>query len=186
MRAAHVAILALLLSVPLGPIEARASSIRDVDPRPFESALGDSGLPHFFEIEPGLARGGQPTEQGLRLLRERGYRTVVSFRRNSNERRALEEMGIRYVEIPIRAGLVGSTAPTMEEVARFLSIVSDSSQRPVFIHCRRGKDRTGAMAAIYRIQACGWTKDKAIREMLTLGFNRYYGNLMQFVRTYAP
>jgi len=95
-------------------------------------------------------------------------------------------MGIHYVQIPIRAGLFGSTAPTKEEVALFLSVVSDSSQRPVFIHCRRGKDRTGAMAAIYRIQASGWTKDEALREMLTLGFNRYYGNLMQLVRTYAP
>ena len=186
MTPTRAAILALLLSAPLGPIEAGATSIRDADPQPFETALGDSGLPHFVEIEPGLARGGQPTEQGLRLLREGGFRTVVSFRRNSDERRALEEMGMRYVEIPIRAGLFGSTAPTRTEVARFLSVVSDSSQRPVFIHCRRGKDRTGAMSAIYRIQAGGWPKDKALREMLALGFNRYYGNLMQLVRTYAP
>ena len=58
MTAARFALLALLLSMPLGPVETRASSIRGVDRHPFESALEDSGLPHFVEIEPGLARGG--------------------------------------------------------------------------------------------------------------------------------
>jgi L-ascorbate metabolism protein UlaG (beta-lactamase superfamily)/protein tyrosine phosphatase (PTP) superfamily phosphohydrolase (DUF442 family) len=143
------------------------------------------GISRFVEIEPGLARGGQPTSEGLEFLRERGYRTVISFRRNSRERRALEGMGIRYVQIPLRAGLFGAAPPSREDVARFLSVVSDSSQRPVFIHCRRGKDRTGAMAAIYRIEACGWSNEDAVREMLSFGFDRRYRKLMNYVRAYT-
>ena len=150
-----------------------------------KNALEGRGIPRFAEIEPGLTRGGQPTAEGLQFLRERGYRTVISFRRNSPERRALEGMGIRYVEIPMRAGLFGATPPTREDVARFLEVVSDSSQRPAFIHCRRGKDRTGAMAAIYRIEVSGWRNEDALREMLSFGFDRRYRKLMNYVRDYA-
>jgi len=185
-RAAAWLAIVVLSSMPAPPTEAGdPRTDADVTSPVSETRLEDGAIPRFAEIEPGLARGGQPTEQGFRFLRARGYRTVVSFRRSSKERRVVEEMGIRYVHIPMRAGLFGSVAPTKEDVARFLSVVSDSSQRPVFIHCLRGKDRTGTMAAIYRIEAGGWTNEEARREMLSLGFNRYYGNLMQYVRTYA-
>lgn len=183
--AAWLAIVAVLsmLAPPSKAGDSRTDA--DVTSPVSETTLEDGAIPRFAEIEPGLARGGQPTEQGFRFLRARGYRTVVSFRRSSDERRVVEEMGIHYVHIPMRAGLFGSIAPTKEDVARFLSVVSDSSQRPVFIHCLRGKDRTGTMAAIYRIESGGWTNEEARREMLSFGFNRYYGNLMQYVRTYT-
>jgi len=172
-------------SLPLAGA-ARDSRIRaDAASRPSENALEGRGIPRFAEIEPGLTRGGQPTAVGLEFLRERGYRTVISFRRNSPERRAVEGMGIRYVEIPMRAGLFGAAPPTREDVAGFLEVASDSSQRPVFIHCRRGKDRTGAMAAIYRIEACGWRNEDALREMLSFGFDRRYRKLMNYVRAYT-
>jgi protein tyrosine phosphatase (PTP) superfamily phosphohydrolase (DUF442 family) len=142
------------------------------------------GTRNFAEIHPGLARGGQPTEAGIRFLRDHGYRTVVSFRSNPSERDLVLRSGMAYVEIPMRAGIFGAAPPTEEQARLFLSVVTDSSRYPVFIHCRRGKDRTGAMSAIYRMEACGWTADEAIEEMRTLGFSRHYRRLLRFVRGY--
>ena len=143
------------------------------------------GIPNFAQIESGLARGGQPTDEGIEYLRDRGFRTVIGFRTNAAERLKLHRAGITYVEIPLRANLFGSRAPTEEQVRLFLSTVGDSTRRPVFFHCRRGADRTGAMAAIYRIEACGWTPEEAIEEMRTFGFNGYYKSLLRFVRRYV-
>ena len=173
-------------SLPLTGVARTRRISADASQRRSVATPEATGIPRFAEIEPGLARGGQPTAEGLQFLRDRGYRTVISFRSNSKERRTLEGMGIRYVQIPLHAGLFGASPPSREEVARFLSVVSDSSLRPVFIHCKRGKDRTGAMAAIYRIEACGWGNEDAIREMLSFGFDRRYRKLMNYVRDYEP
>jgi protein tyrosine phosphatase (PTP) superfamily phosphohydrolase (DUF442 family) len=153
---------------------------------PAAGAVKVRGIPRFAEVDSGLARGGRPTEEGIRYLKERGYRTVVSFRHDPTERDRLLRAGIAYVEIPMKAGLFRAVPPTPEQVRRFLSIVTDSSNRPVFIHCRRGRDRTGAMAAIYRIEACGWSADEAVEEMEAFGFSGHYRALKGFVRDYAP
>ena len=146
----------------------------------------DRGIPRYAEIERGLARGGQPSEEGLRYLKEQGFRTIVSFRQDSPERRQAESMGIKYVEIPIRSGPFSATPPSEEQVRQFLSVCSDSASRPVFIHCLRGRDRTGAMAAVYRIDACGWTADEAVEEMTEFGFRKHYRGLLNFVRSWSP
>jgi tyrosine-protein phosphatase SIW14 len=150
-----------------------------------ERVHDDVGIPRFAEIETGVTRGGQPGDEGIEYLRSKGYRTVVSFRANSPEREHVLRSGMTYLELPIHAGLFGATPPTEEQVRLFLSVMADSSRRPVFIHCLRGKDRTGAMAAIYRMEACGWTADEAIDEMRSFGFSGRYRALMRFVRGYS-
>ena len=143
------------------------------------------GIPNFAEIQSGLTRGGRPTKEGIQFLRDKGYRTVVSFRSNRDERYEVLRSGMEYVEIPMHAGLFGAAPPTGEQVRLFLSVVSDSSRYPIFMHCRRGKDRTGVMSAIYRMEACGWTADEAIEEMKAFGFSGHYRGLLRFVRAYS-
>lgn len=43
----------------------------------------------------------------------------------------------------------------------------------VYIHCLRGKDRTGFICAAFRMQYQGWNYRKAVDEMLSLGFNKW-------------
>lgn len=58
-----------------------------------------------------------------------------------------------------------------DEVVEFLKVAANSNNFPVFVHCQRGADRTGAMCAMYRIVVCGWTKAEAIAEMKDGGFD---------------
>lgn len=154
---------------------------------PIHTGFADArtGISNFAEIGTGVARGGQPTEEGIRFLRDQGYRTVINFRSNPSERDDVLRSGMAYYEIPMRAGIFSAAPPTKEQVRLFLSVVTDSSKLPVFIHCRRGKDRTGVMSALYRIEACGWTPDEAIEEMRVLGFSGHYRGLLRFVRAYS-
>ena len=54
----------------------------------------------------------------------------------------------------------------------------------MFFHCRQGADRTGAMAAAYRVVMQGWTKDAAIEEMTRggYGFHRAWAGLVDAIR----
>jgi tyrosine-protein phosphatase SIW14 len=143
------------------------------------------GIRRFAEIRPGLARGGDPGEEGLRYLHANGYRTVVSFLTDTAESAAVVQSGMRYIHIPMRSSFFYADPPTGEQVRRFLSVVMDSTQYPTFIHCHAGKDRTGAMTAIYRMEVDGWTPSEAIQEMEAFGFSGRYQRLHRFVEDYA-
>lgn len=144
------------------------------------------GLDRFYRISDTVYRGAQPDAEGYRELRRRGVRTVISFRRFSSTRRAAESAGLDYVRIPILAALV-SEPPEPEQVAEFLRIVRDPERQPVYIHCQHGRDRTGVMAAVYRMECQGWTRARALAEMRALGFRTWFRDLHRFVRSYpAP
>ena len=43
--------------------------------------------------------------------------------------------------------MTGLIPPTQPEIDKILAMLEDSSSGPVFVHCRRGADRTGAVIA---------------------------------------
>jgi protein tyrosine phosphatase (PTP) superfamily phosphohydrolase (DUF442 family) len=144
------------------------------------------GIVNFAWLAPGVARGEQPEDDSLDWLKARGFRTVIDLRKGHDERARVTARGMSAVAIPVRADLLGSTAPTDAQVRQFFATVLDSAQRPVFFHCRRGSDRTGVFAALYRIEVDGWTNAQAIEEMEAYGFDDRYKTLARFVREYSP
>lgn len=67
--------------------------------------------------------------------------------------------------------------PSNEAVHTFIEIVDKGlNLGSVFFHCKEGVDRTGYMAAAYRILVQRWDPGFAIKEMLTWGFHecRYW------------
>ena len=127
-------------------------------------------LTHFFKVDQGLYRGGQPTPEGVRRLADLCVRTVVNLRaqgdaRRADERRVVESLGMRWVSLPMRS----YWRPTDAQITTFLDLTADPNARPVFVHCQQGEDRTGAMIAIYRIARQDWTPERAYAEALALG-----------------
>jgi protein tyrosine/serine phosphatase len=121
----------------------------------------------------------------MRTLREKGFKTLVTLRTGHDETALAAAEGLEVVEIPIHARLT-SEPPTEEQVRRFFEVVLDPAKRPVFFHCAYGRDRTGTMAALYRIEVDGWTPEQAIEEMDHFGFRDWYRDLDDFVRDYRP
>ncbi|HEV8480692.1 MAG TPA: MBL fold metallo-hydrolase, partial [Candidatus Eisenbacteria bacterium] len=165
-------------------LDAAASRYDSSSARP--ESLAPPAIARFAVIDSGLARGARPSAAAVTDLAHRGYRTVVSLVHDPAEEARVRAAGMAYVEIPMSATMFGASVPSDHDLERFFDVVLDSTARPVYMHCVHGKDRTGAMAALYRIEVLGWSSEKALAEMDRMGFNGWYRNLRRFVRDYEP
>jgi len=143
-------------------------SDRPVDP--------ETGILNFAQVADGLYRGGQPSAESFAKLKAMGVRTVVSLRTFDRDRRLLEGLGLKYLHISFKAG-----HPETEDVVAFLKTVEEPANRPVFVHCKWGTDRSGMMTAVYRIVVEGWSKEEALEEMHTMGFNEAWDSISDYV-----
>jgi len=148
-------------------------------PSTWAESIEAPGVPNMFRVSDTVYRGAQPTEEGLQTLARMGVRTVINLRQSDSDADLLDGLKLAYERIPISAVNICD-----DNVARFLRIATDPSRAPVFVHCHRGADRTGAMCAMYRVVVEGWSKDDAIAEMTGGGmeFHSLYGNLINYVR----
>jgi len=146
-----------------------------------------AGLENFHKVNDSLYRGAQPTAEGFRSLAKMGVKTVLDLRefdsRSREEKRAVESAGLKYVNVPLQ----GTNVPANGDVAMALALLNDPSAGPVFVHCRRGADRTGTIVAAYRIAHDRWSPDKALREAKDYGMAWYARGMMSYIRDYkAP
>jgi protein tyrosine/serine phosphatase len=163
---------------PVPPDYATTSTGRGLaDPAP------QLGIEHAAMVAPGIYRGSQPDHADLVRLRNLGFRTVVNLRSFHSERHEVEALGMRSVEIPMRADVV-CEAPSEAAVHRFLDVVLDPRNHPVYFHCAHGRDRTGTMAAVYRMEAEGWSPREALEEMRSFGCYEGYADLIRYVANY--
>jgi tyrosine-protein phosphatase SIW14 len=136
-------------------------------------------------VADGVYRGAQPDAAGLRALKDMGVRTIVDLRAAHDDHRAAD-LGFDVVNIPM-SSFPTIAPPTDDEIRKFLEVVTDPARRPVFFHCAVGKDRTGTMCALYRIEVDGWTNERAVAEMRQFGYHDVlYAGLEEFVRGYKP
>ena len=153
------AVLAALPIVLIAAIElSAAASFRDE-----KQSL--PGVGNFGEINPHLFRGAQPTAEGLRALAAKGVQVVVRLslgeEGGASEAADVRALGMEPVTLPWSV----EGEPDRDEVRQFLQVVSDPRHRVVFVHCKRGADRTGVMIAMSRIAFDGWTAERAMQEM---------------------
>jgi len=137
------------------------------------------GLPNFHKVSDDLYRGAQPSAEGMKQLEKLGIKTVVNLRSAHSDSDELEGTGMAYEHIKMTTLNIQS-----KDAVRFLRIVTDSNNTPVFVHCQYGSDRTGTMCAIYRIAIQNWSKDEAIEEMTKggFGFHSLWKNLVNDIR----
>lgn len=113
------------------------------------------------------------TEKDIVELKGHGIKYVLSLQMGwidffFNKRRNEEAvMCINHGIVPIHIMMSNLWAPTQIELATALKILKKYDG--VYFHCRRGKDRTGAVRALYRVAIQGWQIEDAIKEMNELG-----------------
>jgi tyrosine-protein phosphatase SIW14 len=141
---------------------------------------------NFAVVNSRLFRGGEPSAVGLTELRAAGVQVDIDLRESSAatefEKKAAERLGIKYVNMPLRA--FGPPSPA--DMHRVLNLLAQQQSQTIFVHCRRGKDRTGTVIACYRIQHDGWDGERALREARSLGMSSTERGMKAFILHFTP
>lgn len=140
-------------------------------------------IPRFQMIVDGLYRGGQPERVGFEYLKNNGVKTIINLRIENDEEPMVRELGMNYVHIPINDMKVWSKIP-QSAIDQYFKVLNDPSNYPIFFHCQRGADRTGAMAGFYRITMQGWEPKKAYSEARDIGMRWYFTGLKQQLHSF--
>jgi tyrosine-protein phosphatase SIW14 len=123
------------------------------------------GLPNFGRVTDNLYRGGQPTSDGFNALHAMGVGIVVDLREKptevATEKRQVESLGMKSIGIPWSA----NHEPSSANIVEFLDMVRANPDTKIYVHCRRGADRTGVMIAAYRIAVEHTSVADAVSEM---------------------
>ena len=112
------------------------------------------------------------------LEKKLGIKKVINLRWLHSDEDELEGTNLKGVHIRIRTWRMKK-----KYVLRFLKMALDAKREPVLFHCWHGADRTGTMAAFYRMVVQGWSKKDALEEMTQGGYNYHemWSNLIEFI-----
>ena len=106
---------------------------------------------NFLRLSDLVATAGQPTEAQFSVIKESGYQVVVNLavpdspKALPHEQAVVESQGMQYVNIP-----VVWDNPTLEDIARFFTVMETNADRPVFVHCAANM-RVSAFMYLYRL-----------------------------------
>jgi len=125
-------------------------------------------IENFGKVNDHFYRGAQPKGRHYEQLAALGVKTIVDLRADARgqARADAERAGLRYLNLPLRE----KRYPPAEAAAHFLKIVNNQANWPVYVHCKGGRHRTGAMTAVYRMAMNGWNVEQAYQEMKQYDF----------------
>lgn len=124
-------------------------------------------------VNENILRSGRPVGNDLaQLQKDTGVKTVINLESAADyinqEAKVTKSLGLTYYSVPF----ISYLPPKDADVNKVLSLLRDSNQFPVLIHCQHGEDRTGMIIGLYRVEVEGWTPAKAYQEMLAMGFTK--------------
>jgi protein tyrosine/serine phosphatase len=131
-------------------------------------------------LSPGLFRGPRPaTTFDFIELRQNKVRQIVSlesgfFEASHDELYLEDQMASSYDIELLHHPLSAILPPSRQKIQEVLEILETATEEDgIYFHCKDGVDRTGLIAAAYRIQVQGWDPERAIDEWYALGFHHY-------------
>ena len=137
---------------------------------------------NFGKVGPALYRGAEPDADCLDHLATLGVRTIVSLRDDEEdterERGWAQARGIRFENVPMS----GFRKPDPAEVLRALELIGETGNQPVFVHCKRGRDRTGVVVAAWRMMREGWSLEQAYEEAKRFRLAWWQVRMKDFIR----
>jgi protein tyrosine phosphatase (PTP) superfamily phosphohydrolase (DUF442 family) len=144
------------------------------------------GIKNFDKVDAHVYRGAQPTDEGFQYLAKLGVKLIIDLReaddRSKAEERVVTGAGMQYINVP----MTGLTPPTETEITKLLAVLEDGTTGPVFVHCKRGADRTGAVIAAYHIDHDKWDNGRALQDAKSHSMSVFQGPRQNYIRDFRP
>jgi protein tyrosine phosphatase (PTP) superfamily phosphohydrolase (DUF442 family) len=144
------------------------------------------GIKNFDKVDDHVYRGGQPTDAGFQHLAKLGVKVIIDLReadeRAQAEKRVVTAAGMQYVNV----SMTGLTPPTPAEINKILALMENTANGPVFVHCKRGADRTGAVIAAYHIDHDKWDNSRALKDAKAHSMSFFQLPRMEYIRAFRP
>lgn len=128
------------------------------------------GVQNFSRVGATIACGGATSPDAIEALKADGFTSIVNLRAADEPGANVDgaasvarKAGLQYFHLPFRAA-----APDTPIVDRFLAVVAEPTNQPVFIHCATA-NRVAALWLIKRVRLDAWTVDKALAEAEAIG-----------------
>jgi protein tyrosine/serine phosphatase len=159
--------------------------------KPHDGASADSrsnpvvgDINNFGRVTEFYYRGEQPKGDDYNHLAAIGVKTIIDLRDDPKDyaKSLSEQAGLKYINFPMS----DKEYPSPDVASRFLALVNDKANWPVYVHCAGGRHRTGAMTAVFRMRVQGWDVNRAYDEMKDYDFYTRWGHkaMKRFVFDY--
>lgn len=114
----------------------------------------------LHQMQPQLYRSALPSAEAVPQLQALGITTVINFYQKPDTQ-WLSDPAIEQIHLPLRTNRIDD-----QDVLQVLRAIEQAEQQgKVLIHCKHGQNRTGLIAAMYRMVYQGWSKAQALAEM---------------------
>ncbi len=160
--------LGLAFMALLSTLQAQADEATSL--RSAEWAQPVGGQFNLHQMTPTLYRSALPDSSAVSVLEKLKIGTVINFLPESDAS-WLKTSDIKQVQLTYRTNHVDDS----DVLAALRAIQQAEVNGPVLMHCKHGSDRTGLMAAMYRVVIQGWSKEDALNEMTLGGFGTSNG-----------
>jgi len=171
----RISLIAISLALVLGTVSLARSGRGDekaaTSSKTNEAAVG---VENFGKVTEFYYRGAQPKGVEYNQLATIGVKTIVDLRDDPKDyaKTSAEQAGLKYINMPMS----DKDYPSPDAAAKFLTLVNDKENWPVYVHCAGGRHRTGAMTAVFRMTIQGWDINRAYEEMKDYDFYTRWGH----------
>lgn len=140
---------------------------------------------HVIEANQALRSAQLAPKRLEQLILQYGIQTILNLRGNQSDKMwyqnqiaLIKRLKVVQHDIPLPCNEF--IQPTM--IDHVLSIM-EQAQRPILIHCKRGADRTGLIAALYRAWFTKATPEKALEELsIRYGHTPFFGHPTRYLK----
>lgn len=182
---ARVSFTAVSLFIALGAVSYASSDHgNEKTTTNLRPARGAIEVDNFGKVTDFYYRGAQPKGEEYEQLAAIGVKTVIDLRNDPKDyaKTLAEQAGLRYINFPMS----DKDYPAPDAASKFLALIKDQENWPVYVHCAGGRHRTGAMTAVFRMTVQGWDINRAYEEMKEYDFYTRWGHkaMKKFVYDY--